>query len=151
MSGAQDRLATAREVKKKETYFTAGQYQLIWSRFRKNRSALIAGLILLFFILTGVFAEFVAPYAPSKVGYDPSYLNGPPQLPRFWDENGFSMRPFVFTYTQRRDENFHLIFELHKELEQRRYLEFFVEGWDYQLIDTYVDLPGKRLDFLCPK
>ena len=147
MSGAQDSLATAREVKKKETYFTAGQYQLIWSRFRKNRSALIAGLILLFFILTGVFAEFVAPYAPSKVGYDPSYLNGPPQLPRFWDENGFSMRPFVFTYTQRRDEHFHLIFELHKELEQRRYLEFFVEGWDYQLIDTYVDLPGKRLDF----
>ena len=61
MSGAQDTPATAREVKKKETYFTAGQYQLIWSRFRKNRSALIAGLILLYFILTGVFAEFVAP------------------------------------------------------------------------------------------
>ncbi len=29
------------ERKTKEAYFTAGQYALIWARFKKNRSALV--------------------------------------------------------------------------------------------------------------
>ena len=147
MAMTEDVLPTTREAKKKEAYFTASQYQLVWARFRKNRSALIAGAILMFFILIAVFAEFVAPYAPVKAGFDRSYLNGPPQIPRFWDDNGFSLRPFVYTYKQKRDENFHLIFDVEKELDQRRYLQFFVEGWEYHLINTYIDLPGEGLDF----
>jgi len=141
-----DALVTTRESKKKEAYFTASQYHLVVARFCKNRSALIAATFLLFFILIGVFAEFVAPYQATKAGYDRSYLNGPPQLPRFWDENGFSARPFVYTYKQKRDKNFHLIFEVRRKLEDRRYLRFFVEGWDYHLIDTFIDLPGDALD-----
>ncbi len=140
-------LLSEKDAKKKEAYFTASQYQLVWARFKKNRSALIAGSILLFFILIGVFAEFVAPYAPTKIGYDRSYLNGPPQWPKFWDENGFSARSFVYTYKQKRDENFLLIFDVKRELEDRRYLQFFVEGWEYYLINTYVNLPGEALDF----
>jgi peptide/nickel transport system permease protein len=143
----QQTLLSAKEVRKKEAYYTAGQYQLVWARFKKNRPALLAGAILLFFILIGVFAEFVAPYAPTKAGYDRSYLNGPPQWPSFWDHNGFSARPFVYTYKQKRDENFHLKFEVEKSLEDRRYLQFFVEGWKYHLVNTYIDLPGEALDF----
>lgn len=137
----------ARDAESKEAYFTAGQYQLLWARFRKNRSALIAGSVLMFFILVGVFAEFVAPYAPTKAGFDRSYLNGPPQIPRFWDDNGFSLRPFVYTYKQKRDKNFHLVFDVQRELEDRRYLQFFVKGWEYHLVNTYVDLPGDGYDF----
>lgn len=135
------------ETKKKEAYFTASQYELVWARFKKNRSALIAGSVLMFFILIGVFAEFVAPYQPTKAGFDRSYLNGPPQIPKFWDENGFSIRPFVYTYKQKRDENFHLIFDVKRELEDRRYMQFFVKGWEYILINTNINLPGDRFDF----
>lgn len=147
MADIQDVPLSAAEAKKKEAYFTASQYQLVWARFKKNRSALFAGSILMFFIVIGVFAEFVAPYEPTKAGFDRSYLNGPPQLPRFWDDNGFSARPFVYTYKQKRDENFHLIFEVQKDLDKRRYLKFFVDGWQYHLANTYVDLPGEALDF----
>lgn len=140
-------LQSDEETKKKEAYYTAGQYELVWARFKKNRAALVAGSILMFFILIGVFAEFVAPYEPTKAGFDRSYLNGPPQIPKFWDENGFSARPFVYTYKQRRDENFHLIFDVKKGLEDRRYVQFFVDGWEYKLIDSYIDLPGESMDF----
>ena len=140
-------LETLAETKKKEAYFTASQYELVWARFKKNRSALVAGSILLFFVLIGVFAEFVAPYEPTKAGFDRSYLNGPPQLPQFWDENGFSIRPFVHTYKQQRDKNFHLFFNVDRSLEKRRYVQFFVKGWEYKLIDTNIDLPGDALDF----
>lgn len=140
-------LGSLEEIKKKEAYYTAGQYELVWARFKKNRSALVAGSVLLFFILIGVFAEFVAPYEPTKAGFDRTYLNGPPQLPKFWDENGFSARPFVYTYKQKRDKNFHLVFDVKRGLEDRRYLQFFVKGWDYKLIDSYIDLPGDNYDF----
>lgn len=133
-----------RETRNKQAYYTAGQNQLIWERFRRNRTALVAGSILMAFMLIGVFAEFVAPYAPTKAGYDRAYLNGPPQWPRFWDENGFSVRPFVYSYTQQRDENYHLIFA--QQIEHRRYLQFFVEGWEYQMIDSHINLPGSRFD-----
>ena len=53
----QDRQAaheeTEAERRKKEAYFTASQGQLIWARFRKNRSAMIAGTV------PGVFAGTV--------------------------------------------------------------------------------------------
>ncbi len=39
--------STEAERKTKEAYFTAGQYALIWARFRKNRSAMVAGVLLL--------------------------------------------------------------------------------------------------------
>jgi len=35
--------AALAEQKRKEAYFTAGQLQLIWARFRKNRSAMVGG------------------------------------------------------------------------------------------------------------
>ena len=38
------------ERKAKEAYFTAGQYALIWARFKKNRSAMVAGTILIIMI-----------------------------------------------------------------------------------------------------
>jgi len=47
-----------KEVKTKEAYFSATQFQLIYARFRSNRSAMIAGLFLLIMILLGVFADF---------------------------------------------------------------------------------------------
>ncbi|MEZ4606371.1 MAG: hypothetical protein R2865_06115 [Deinococcales bacterium] len=74
----------------KESYYTAGQAQLIWSRFKRNRAAMISAILLLFFVIVGIFAPFISPYAPTIAGKDPDYLNGAPQILRFWDENGFS-------------------------------------------------------------
>jgi peptide/nickel transport system permease protein len=40
---------------------------------------------------------FLSPYDPTIAGRDKEYENGAPQIPMFWDKNGFSPRPFLHT------------------------------------------------------
>ena len=121
--------AALAEQKRKEAYFTAGQLQLIWARFKKNRSAMVGGVVLLTLIAMGVFAPFLSPYDPTIAGRDKTYQNGAPQIPYFWDENGFSLRPFVYTYGRHRSAatNFRWVSTIDKD--KRRYLQLFVSGW----------------------
>ena len=81
----------------KEAYFTASQGQLIRARFRQNKAAMVAAWALTLMILIGFFAPFLSPYSPDIAGRDKEYENGAPQMPKFWDENGFSARPFLYT------------------------------------------------------
>ena len=123
------------DIKRKEAYFTASQGQLIWSRFRKNRSAMAGAIVLIVLILSGLFAPFLSPYDPTVAGRDKTYENGAPQIPKFWDENGFSWRPFVYTYERERSikTNFRWVTTKKTGLEDRRYVYFFVEGAPYKL------------------
>ena len=136
--------------KKKEAYFTATQMQLVSTRFFSNRSARIAGSILLFMIIISVFSGFLSPYDPTIAGRDKEYENGSPQLPMFWDENGFSPRPFIHTKTKYRgaDTNFRWVYKT--DIEKRRYIQFFVKGWEYKYFAYNINLPGKKLDFRIP-
>lgn len=133
--------------KKKEAYFTATQMQLVSTRFFSNRSARIAGSVLLFMIIVSVFSGFLSPYDPTIAGRDKEYENGSPQLPMFWDENGFSLRPFIHTKTKYRgaDTNFRWVYKV--DTEKRRYVQFFVKGWEYKYFAYNINLPGKNLDF----
>ena len=136
--------------KKKEAYFTATQMQLVSTRFFSNRSARIAGSILLFMIIISVFSGFLSPYDPTIAGRDKEYENGSPQLPMFWDENGFSLRPFIHAKTKYRgaDTNFRWVYKT--DTEKRRYIQFFVKGWEYKYFAYSINLPGKKLDFRIP-
>jgi peptide/nickel transport system permease protein len=121
------------DQKRKEAYFTASQGQLIWTRFRKNRSAMVGGLILVVLILSGLFAPFLTPYDPTIAGRDKDYQNGAPQIPKFWDENGFSARPFIYTVKRERSikTNFRWVTEVDREA--RRYVVLFPQGDKYKL------------------
>jgi len=132
---AQTANPAATDQKAKEAYFTASQRQLIWQRFKKNKSALFGAWILVFLILSGIFSPFLTPYDPTIAGRDKDYMNGAPQIPQFWDENGFSARPFVYTFKRERSmaTNFRWVTKELTGLEDRRYLHFFVEGSDYKL------------------
>ena len=136
--------------KKKEAYFTATQMQLVSTRFFSNRSARIAGSVLLFMIIVSVFSGFLSPYDPTIAGRDKEYENGSPQMPMFWDENGFSLRPFIHTKTKYRgaDTNFRWVYKI--DTEKRRYVQFFVKGWKYKYFAYNINLPGKNLDFRIP-
>jgi len=135
------------ERKAKEAYFTAGQYALIWARFKKNRSAMVAGVILIIMILIGLTAPFLSPYDPNIAGRDETYQNGAPQIPKFWDENGFSFRPFLYTLERKRSAatNFRWVTEINRD--ERRYLQLFVKGWEFNLINIDLNLPGDTFDF----
>ena len=135
------------ERKAKEAYFTAGQYALIWARFKKNRSAMVAGVTLIIMISIGLTAPFLSPYDPNIAGRDETYQNGAPQIPKFWDENGFSFRPFLYTLERKRSAatNFRWVTEINRD--ERRYLQLFVKGWEFNVINIDLNLPGDTFDF----
>ena len=126
----------------KEAYFTASQVELIRSRFKSNKTAMVAGWILTILILMGFFSEFLSPYQPTMAGRDKKYENGPPQIPKFWDENGFSFRPFIYGTKRERSIKTNFRWVVTVDREDRRYLRFFVDGWEYSYIDLEWDLPG---------
>jgi peptide/nickel transport system permease protein len=119
--------------KLKEAYFTASQGQLIWARFKKQKAAMVGAWILVALIFSGLFAPFLTPYDPTIAGRDKDYLNGAPQIPKFWDENGFSAQPFVYTTTRERSlkTNFRWVSEVDREA--RRYVVLFPKGDPYKL------------------
>ena len=122
--------------KAREAYFTASQTQLIWARFKKNRSAMIAASVLIGLILLGLFAPFLSPYNPTIAGRDSDYQNGAPQIPKFCDHNGCSVRPFIYGVKRARSikTNFRWVTTI--DTEDRRYLRFFVEDWKYGLLGS---------------
>ena len=121
------------DQKLKEDYFTASQRQLIWARFKKNRSALVGAAILVWLVVSGIFAPFLTPYDPTIAGRDKEYQNGAPQIPNFCDDNGCSFRPFIYTYERTRsiETNFRWVTEINKD--KRRYVQLFTEGDKYKL------------------
>ena len=134
----------------KEAYFTATQMQLVTTRFFANRAAMVAGSILLFMIVISLFSGFLSPYDPTIAGRDKEYENGSPQIPIFWDHNGFSFRPFLHSKTKYRgaDTNFRWVYKV--DTENRRYITFFPKGWEYKYFAYNINLPGKNLDFRIP-
>lgn len=141
MSAQPTPLSPGIDQKAKEAYFTASQGQLIWARFKGNRTAMIAAWALILMILMGLFAPFLSPYDPTIAGRNPNYENGAPQFPRFWDENGFSLRPFVYATERERSIKTNFRWVIKENRDKRLYVRFFVPGWEYKLLGL---IPANR-------
>ncbi|NNF77123.1 MAG: ABC transporter permease, partial [Rhizobiales bacterium] len=128
------KITAAPDQKSKEAYFTASQSQLIWARFKRNRMAMAAGSVLVFLILIGLFAPFLSPYDPTIAGRDPDYQNGAPQIPRFCDDNGCSVTPFIYGTKRERSIKTNFRWVTTTDTNDRRYMKLFVEGWEYSLL-----------------
>ena len=63
--------------------------------FKKQKAALVAAGVLVFLVLSGLFAPFLSPYDPTVAGRNKDYTNGAPLIPKFCDANGCSVRPFI--------------------------------------------------------
>lgn len=120
--------------KLKEAYFTASQGQLIWTRFKKQKAAMVGAGVLIALVLAGFFAPFLTPYDPTIAGRNKGYVNGAPNVPTFCDSNGCSLTPFVYTYNRTRSikTNFRWVTEVDKDA--RRYLVFLPEGDQYKFL-----------------
>jgi peptide/nickel transport system permease protein len=80
-------------------WVTLSQWQLIWRRFRRSRSAMIGAIVLVLFYTGALFAEFLAPYALETRFTD--YIYAPPTLPQFIDAQGnFHLQPFIYKLTR---------------------------------------------------
>jgi len=73
--------ADAEAVKSDEARFALSQFQLMWRKFKRNRAAIIAGVVVVLLYLTAVFANFLAPYGGDQRLTD--FLYVPPMPLRF--------------------------------------------------------------------
>jgi len=110
----------------KEAEVNQSYFSLVWWKFKKNKLAVVGGIIvLLFYIVCFFFAEFFAPYQLQETK---EYFRASPQLLRFVDEEGsFSLRPFVYGLEENIDMELRLrTYEINTDV--KYYLHFFVPG-----------------------
>ncbi|HTM78145.1 MAG TPA: ABC transporter permease [Devosia sp.] len=123
----------------------AGQWVLIWHKFRKHKLALVSLFIVLFIYLVALLAEFLAPTDPGK--FDPRYTFAPPQsIGLFVDDGkgGQQFQPHVTGYDIELDvKSFRRIFVPDPEVIVP--IGFFVQGQPYKmwgLFDSNLHLIG---------
>ncbi|EEB82942.1 ABC transporter permease [Roseobacter sp. GAI101] len=118
----------------KDAYFTASQGQLIWTRFKKQKAAMVGAWVLVILILSGIFASFLTPYDPTIAGRDKDYLNGAPTIPKFCDDNGCSLRPFIYALERERSAKTNFRWVTTVNTDKRLYVQFFFEGAKYKYL-----------------
>lgn len=83
-----DEVANALAIKtKEEAHYGLSQYQLMWRKFKRNRTAIIGGIVILLFYIIALFANFIAPYNVDQRIV--TYLYAPPQKLHFNFKDGF--------------------------------------------------------------
>ena len=119
------------ESERREQY--AGQWTLIWWKFRRNKIALISGAIVLAIYLVAIFADFLAPF--SSEYYQGRYAYAPPQSLHLFveDEGGLHFLPHVNGYKTDVDPvSFRRTFV--PDPEQMVPVRFFARGDSYHLL-----------------
>jgi peptide/nickel transport system permease protein len=112
----------------------AGQWTLMWWRFRRHKLAVAAGFVVLSLYLVAAFSGFVAPYRAANTNLYQVFI--PPQPVRWHDANGVSLRPFVTPYrSMRHPVTAERLYET--DPSRRVYLRFFVRGDTYKLFGLF--------------
>jgi peptide/nickel transport system permease protein len=118
-------------VSQEEKIFVASSWQLMWWRFQKHKLAMVSTVIVVFFYLVAIFADFIAPYDPRTTFVQ--YKDAPPNKIHIFDEEGRLHRPFIYArekVTNR--DTFKIFYEVDNT--QRYPLRFFVRGSSYKIL-----------------
>jgi peptide/nickel transport system permease protein len=120
---------TEKEVRG-EDFYRAGQWKLVWWKFRRHKLAQLALVVLGIFYLIVIFAEFVAPHTPLHRYKD--YTASPPTRIYLRDVNGNFHWPFIYETVRTRDPvTMRPIYKV--DAESRHPVKFFVRGDPYEM------------------
>lgn len=112
-----------------EQYYYAGQWRLMWWRFRRHKMALISAVLLILLYLMAIFADVIAPYGTTDRFR--RYQQAPPSVIHWFDDTGFR-GPYVYGVEQERDPvTLRVTFVENKEVVLP--IQFFVESEPYKL------------------
>ncbi len=119
--------ATSEGKEQHESYF-----QLVWTRFRKSRPAIVGGLMVIMLVILAIFADFFSPTDVGELDMANSFIS--PQPLRFVDAKGqFHLRPFTYNQVlEIAPETFEPIWS--EDTSQRYHLRFFVKTWEYKVL-----------------
>ena len=104
--------------------------QLIWRRFRKNRIGMVGGVVVGLFLLTAVFASFLANMSIRE--QSAAHVLAPPQRVHLFDD-GRPSRPFIYNLDKHRDRET-LALTYTEDTSRKYYLRFFVRGFSYRFL-----------------
>jgi peptide/nickel transport system permease protein len=113
-----------------EKFYRAGQWRLVWWKFRRHKLAQFALIVLAFFYFVAAFAEFVSPHDPLHRYKDFTAI--PPAKIHIIDDQGRWRWPFIYGILRARDpvtmrpvyeEDFNGIYPIW----------FFMRGDEYEL------------------
>lgn len=110
----------------------AGQWTLVWWRFRRHKLALFSAVIVTFVYLVAVFVEFLAPFDPEE--FNQKYPFAPPQFLHLFDQGRFS--PHVYDFDVRVNlETYRREFTLNPE--KKIPINFLVRDRPYKLLGLF--------------
>jgi peptide/nickel transport system permease protein len=95
-----DPYVAERLTAEQEKYYMAGQWKLMWWRFRRHRPAVVSMAFLALIYLSTVISEFIAPYDLQT--RSSAYIFAPPQQVHLFHEGKF-LGPFVYALKTTRD------------------------------------------------
>ena len=137
-----DPYVSERLTAEQEKYYMAGQWKLMWWRFRRHRPAVVSAAFLLLMYLSCFISEFIAPYDLHT--RHTRYIFAPPQPIHFFHKGSF-LGPFV--YAQKMERDMDTLQRVYTEDEARpQQLRFFCRGEGYLFWDV---IPGS-FHFVCP-
>jgi peptide/nickel transport system permease protein len=125
-----------------EKYYMAGQWKLMWWRFRRHRPAVVSAVFLAFIYFSTVISEFIAPYDLHT--RHSAYIFAPPQQVHVMHEGQF-LGPFVYALKTTRDmETLQRVYT--PDTTRPQQLRFFCLGDSYE----FWGLIESRFHFVCP-
>ena len=129
---APDYIATQADIEAATSDRYESYFQLLWTRFKKSRPALIGGIMIVILLMLAIFAEFFAPKDINQTIFRDSFI--PPQRLRFVDAEGtFHVVPFTYSWTFSIDpETSQTIWV--EDTSERYHLRLFVRSWNYRLL-----------------
>jgi peptide/nickel transport system permease protein len=95
-----DPYVAERLTAEQEKYYMAGQWKLMWWRFRRHRPAVVSMVFLALMYLSTVISEFIAPY--NLQTRSSAYIFAPPQQVHLFHDGKF-FGPFVYGHKTTRD------------------------------------------------
>ncbi len=128
-TAAREAGAELQVLTKDEARFAASQWTMIWRRFRRNKAAIVGGIIVVFYYLVALLANFIAPYGLTTRDTDLIFL--PPQAVHF-EMDGVVPRPFVYGIESGRDPV--TLKKTHVITDEKIFIKFFSKGEKYKLI-----------------
>lgn len=144
-----------KEIAKDESFYRAGQWKLVWWKFRRHRLAQLAMVILGLFYLIALFAEVVSPFDP--IHRMKEFLSMKPTGVYLFDWEGNFHGPFVYGVKRERDpvtlrpvykEDFEKLYPVKLFVKGDPYKLWGVIPWDRHLFG--VELQGEDKDEIVP-
>jgi len=118
--------APASSQKSEDKHFGLSQWQLMWRKFLRSKTAIIGGIMIILFYLSAAFAPFLAPYGGDQRKVE--YMYAPPQGVHFDFENGL----YIYRLTKKFDQETLAI--TYVQDPEKVGVRFFVHDQPYKLL-----------------